>query len=69
CLQRLLSTDNRSFLDFLRSQLTLLLELRRIRQQLHDINSEDSINQRLQQLRQTNLRLQKQLKQHQELER
>ena len=35
----------------------------------HDINSEDSINQRLQQLRQTNLRLQKQLKQHQELER
>ncbi|CAJ1760828.1 hypothetical protein LGKMAHEF_04162 [Aeromonas salmonicida] len=67
--QQPLETDNRLFLDFLRSQLTLLLELRRIRQQLHDINSEDSINQRLQQLRQTNLRLQKQLKQHQELER
>ena len=68
-LQHPLETDDRLFLDFLRSQLTLLLELRRIRQQLHDINSEDSINQRLQQLRQTNLRLQKQLKQHQELER
>jgi diguanylate cyclase (GGDEF)-like protein len=66
---QLLETDDRLFLDFLRSQLTLLLELRRIRQQLHDINSEDSINQRLQQLRQTNLRLQKQLKQHQEQER
>ncbi|WP_421244439.1 putative bifunctional diguanylate cyclase/phosphodiesterase [Aeromonas sp. 601019] len=64
-----LETDDKLFLDFLRGQLTLLLELRRIRQQLNDINSEDSINQRLQQLRQTNLRLQKQLKQHQELER
>lgn len=62
-------TDDKLFLDFLRGQLTLLLELRRIRQQLNDINTEDSINQRLQQLRQTNLRLQKQLKQHQELER
>ncbi|MCF5863521.1 EAL domain-containing protein [Aeromonas veronii] len=64
-----LETDDKLFLDFLRGQLTLLLELRRIRQQLNDINTEDSINQRLQQLRQTNLRLQKQLKQHQELER
>ncbi|HHQ4773364.1 TPA: putative bifunctional diguanylate cyclase/phosphodiesterase [Aeromonas veronii] len=64
-----LETDDKLFLDFLRGQLTLLLELKRIRQQLNDINSEDSINQRLQQLRQTNLRLQKQLKQHQELER
>ena len=64
-----LETDDKLFLDFLRGQLTLLLELRRIRQQLTDINTEDSINQRLQQLRQTNLRLQKQLKQHQELER
>ncbi|MGH1410671.1 MAG: putative bifunctional diguanylate cyclase/phosphodiesterase [Aeromonas sp.] len=64
-----LETDDKLFLDFLRGQLTLLLELRRIRQQLNEINSEDSINQRLQQLRQTNLRLQKQLKQHQELER
>ncbi|WP_139459654.1 putative bifunctional diguanylate cyclase/phosphodiesterase [Aeromonas veronii] len=64
-----LETDDKLFLDFLRGQLTLLLELRRIRQQLNDINTADSINQRLQQLRQTNLRLQKQLKQHQELER
>ena len=64
-----LETDDKLFLDFLRGQLTLLLELRRIRKQLNDINTEDSINQRLQQLRQTNLRLQKQLKQHQELER
>ncbi|WP_323951258.1 putative bifunctional diguanylate cyclase/phosphodiesterase [Aeromonas veronii] len=64
-----LETDDKLFLDFLRGQLTLLLELRRIRQQLNDINTEDSINQRLQQLRQTNLRLQKQIKQHQELER
>ncbi|MGY3917024.1 putative bifunctional diguanylate cyclase/phosphodiesterase [Aeromonas australiensis] len=64
-----LETDDKLFLDFLRGQLTLLLELKRIRQQLNDINTEDSINQRLQQLRQTNLRLQKQLKQHQELER
>ncbi|MFQ1971701.1 putative bifunctional diguanylate cyclase/phosphodiesterase [Aeromonas veronii] len=64
-----LETDDKLFLDFLRGQLTLLLELRQIRQQLNDINTEDSINQRLQQLRQTNLRLQKQLKQHQELER
>ena len=64
-----LETDDKLFLDFLRGQLTLLRELRRIRQQLNDINTEDSINQRLQQLRQTNLRLQKQLKQHQELER
>ncbi|MFQ1635486.1 putative bifunctional diguanylate cyclase/phosphodiesterase [Aeromonas veronii] len=64
-----LETDDKLFLDFLRGQLTLLLELRRIRQQLNDINTEDSINLRLQQLRQTNLRLQKQLKQHQELER
>ncbi|MGN4991815.1 putative bifunctional diguanylate cyclase/phosphodiesterase [Aeromonas sp. 97A] len=64
-----LETDDKLFLGFLRGQLTLLLELRRIRQQLNDINTEDSINQRLQQLRQTNLRLQKQLKQHQELER
>ncbi|MBL0639116.1 bifunctional diguanylate cyclase/phosphodiesterase [Aeromonas veronii] len=64
-----LETDDKLFLDFLRGQLTLLLELRRLRQQLNDINTEDSINQRLQQLRQTNLRLQKQLKQHQELER
>ncbi|MEH8119849.1 EAL domain-containing protein [Aeromonas allosaccharophila] len=64
-----LETDDKLFLDFLRGQLTLLLELKRIRQQLSDINTEDSINQRLQQLRQTNLRLQKQLKQHQELER
>ena len=64
-----LETDDRLFLDFLRHQLTLLLELKRVRQQLDDIHSEESINQRLQQLRQTNLRLQKQLKQHQELER
>ena len=64
-----LEADDKLFLDFLRGQLTLLLELKRIRQQLNDINTEDSINQRLQQLRQTNLRLQKQLKQHQELER
>ncbi|WP_421229715.1 putative bifunctional diguanylate cyclase/phosphodiesterase [Aeromonas enteropelogenes] len=64
-----LETDDKLFLDFLRAQLTLLLELKRIRQQLHEINSEESINQRLQQLRQTNIRLQKQLKQHQELER
>lgn len=64
-----LETDDKLFLDFLRGQFTLLLELKRIRQQLNEINSEDSINQRLQQLRQTNLRLQKQLKQHQELER
>ncbi|PJG60291.1 putative bifunctional diguanylate cyclase/phosphodiesterase [Aeromonas cavernicola] len=64
-----LEADDKLFLDFLRGQLTLLLELRRIRQQLNEINSEDSINQRLQQLRQTNLRLQKQLRQHQELER
>lgn len=64
-----LETDDRLFLDFLRNQLTLLLELKRVRQQLDELNSEESINQRLQQLRQTNLRLQKQLKQHQELER
>ncbi|MEG0010240.1 MAG: bifunctional diguanylate cyclase/phosphodiesterase [Aeromonas sp.] len=64
-----LETDDRLFLDFLRHQLTLLLELKRVRQQLDEINSEESINQRLQQMRQTNLRLQKQLKQHQELER
>ena len=36
-LQHPLETDDRLFLDFLRSQLTLLLELRRIRQQLHDM--------------------------------
>ncbi|MGY6040684.1 putative bifunctional diguanylate cyclase/phosphodiesterase [Aeromonas sp. AE23HZ002T15] len=64
-----LEADDRLFLDFLRHQLTLLLELKRVRQQLDDLNSEESINRRLQQLRQTNLRLQKQLKQHQELER
>lgn len=64
-----LEADDRLFLDFLRHQLTLLLELTRVRQQLDDLSSEESINQRLQQLRQTNLRLQKQLKQHQELER
>ncbi|MBV7600208.1 bifunctional diguanylate cyclase/phosphodiesterase [Aeromonas sp. sia0103] len=64
-----LETDDRLFLDFLRNQLTLLLELKRVRQQLDELNSEESINLRLQQLRQTNLRLQKQLKQHQELER
>ncbi|MGY3945568.1 putative bifunctional diguanylate cyclase/phosphodiesterase [Aeromonas tecta] len=64
-----LEADDRLFLDFLRNQLTLLLELKQIRHQLDELNSEESINQRLQQLRQTNLRLQKQLKQHQELER
>lgn len=66
---QMLETDDRLFLDFLRHQLTLLLELKRVRQQLDDLHSEESINQRLQQLRQANLRLQKQLKQHQELER
>ena len=64
-----LETDDRLFLDFLRHQLTLLLELKRVRQQLDELNSEESINQRLQQLRQTNLRLQKRLRHHQELER
>ena len=46
-----LETDDRLFLDFLRHQLTLLLELKRVRQQLDELNSEESINQRLQQLR------------------
>ncbi|MGE6197557.1 putative bifunctional diguanylate cyclase/phosphodiesterase [Aeromonas media] len=64
-----LEADDRLFLDFLRHQLTLLLELKRVRQQLDELNSEESINQRLQQLRQTNLRLQKRLRHHQELER
>ncbi|QXB55879.1 bifunctional diguanylate cyclase/phosphodiesterase [Aeromonas sp. FDAARGOS 1415] len=64
-----LAADDRLFLDFLRHQLTLLLELKRVRQQLDALNSEESINQRLQQLRQTNLRLQKRLKHYQELER
>ncbi|MEB6642986.1 bifunctional diguanylate cyclase/phosphodiesterase [Aeromonas caviae] len=68
-MTRPLETDDRLFLDFLRHQLTLLLELKRVRQQLDELNSEESINQRLQQLRQTNLRLQKRLKHHQELER
>ena len=68
-MTRPLETDDRLFLDFLRHQLTLLLELKRVRQQLDEHNSEESINQRLQQLRQTNLRLQKRLKHHQELER
>ncbi|WP_323915574.1 putative bifunctional diguanylate cyclase/phosphodiesterase [Aeromonas caviae] len=68
-MTRPLETDDRLFLDFLRNQLTLLLELKRVRQQLDELNSEESINQRLQQLRQTNLRLQKRLKHHQELER
>ncbi len=68
-MTRPLETDDRLFLDFLRHQLTLLLELKRVRQQLDELNSEESINKRLQQLRQTNLRLQKRLKHHQELER
>ena len=68
-MTRPLETDDRLFLDFLRHQLTLLLELKRVRQQLDELNLEESINQRLQQLRQTNLRLQKRLKHHQELER
>ena len=69
CAPGPLAPDDKLFLDFLRSQLTLLLELRQIRQQLHDLNSEESIHQRLQQLHQINLKLQKQLKQHQETER
>ncbi|MCS3457526.1 diguanylate cyclase (GGDEF)-like protein [Aeromonas sp. BIGb0405] len=64
-----LGTDDRLFLDFLRNQLTLLLELGQIRQQLNEFNSPDRLNHRLQLLRQANLRLQKQLRQHQELER
>ncbi|MFM4965924.1 putative bifunctional diguanylate cyclase/phosphodiesterase [Aeromonas bivalvium] len=66
---RPLGADDRLFLDFLRNQLTLLLELGQIRQQLNDFNSPERLNHRLQLLRQANLRLQKQLRQHQELER
>ena len=46
-MTRPLETDDRLFLDFLRHQLTLLLELKRVRQQLDELNSEESINQRL----------------------
>ncbi|MHA6999513.1 putative bifunctional diguanylate cyclase/phosphodiesterase [Aeromonas schubertii] len=61
--------DERLLVDFLKGQLTMVMELQRIRDQLVDYNSEETLNQRLHQLRQANLRLQKQLKRHQELER
>lgn len=61
--------DERLLIDFLRGQLTMVMELQRIREQLAELSSLESIDLRLHQLRQANLRLQKQLKRHQELER
>lgn len=58
--------DERLLLDFLTSQLAMVMELQFIRTQL---TRDDRFDQQLLQLQQTNQKLQKQLKQHQEQER